>query len=66
MAGAGESAIMGNTMAAMRLDAAGRALSLDSVPTPEPRDTQLLLETLACGVCRTDLHLRDGELPDMQ
>jgi len=57
---------VGETMAAMRLDAAGRALSLDSVPRPVPQESQLLLEVLACGVCRTDLHLRDGELPDMR
>ena len=50
----------------MRLDAAGRALSLDTVPRPEPHDNQVLLEVLACGVCRTDLHLRDGELPGIR
>jgi len=50
----------------MRLDAAGRALSLDTLPRPEPRDNQVLLEVLACGVCRTDLHLRDGELPGIR
>jgi propanol-preferring alcohol dehydrogenase len=50
----------------MRLDAVGRELSLDSVPRPVAQDSQLLLEVLACGVCRTDLHLRDGELPDMR
>ena len=33
------------------------------MPEPEPR--QLLIEVLACGVCRTDLHLIDGELPDI-
>jgi len=55
-----------DTMSAMRLDAAGRALSLDTIPRPEPRDGQVLLEVLACGVCRTDLHLRDGELPDIR
>jgi len=53
-------------MSAMRLDAAGRALSLDTLPRPEPRDNQVLLEVLACGVCRTDLHLRDGELPGIR
>jgi propanol-preferring alcohol dehydrogenase len=53
-------------MTAMRLDAVGRQLSLDSVPRPVAQDSQLLLEVLACGVCRTDLHLRDGELPDMR
>jgi propanol-preferring alcohol dehydrogenase len=53
-------------MLAMRLHAAGRALSLDSVPQPEPQDHEVLLDVLACGVCRTDLHLLDGELPDVR
>jgi len=48
----------------MRLHASGTALSLDSVPRPVPRDHEVLLEVLACGVCRTDLHVVDGELPD--
>jgi len=55
---------MTGTMSAMRLDAAGLALSPSTIPRPEPREHQVLLEVLACGVCRTDLHLRDGELPD--
>ena len=53
-------------MLAMRLHAAGRALSLDSVPQPEPQEHEVLLDVLACGVCRTDLHLLDGELPDVR
>jgi propanol-preferring alcohol dehydrogenase len=57
---------MNETMLAMRLHAAGRALSLDSVPQPEPQDHEVLLDVLACGVCRTDLHLLDGELPDVR
>ncbi len=52
------------SMSAMRLHAAGTALSLDSVARPVPRDHEVLLEVLACGVCRTDLHVVDGELPD--
>ncbi len=57
---------MGETMLAMRLNRAGSPLSLDSVARPEPRDYEVLLEVLACGVCRTDLHLLDGELPDVR
>jgi propanol-preferring alcohol dehydrogenase len=53
-------------MSAMRLGTVGSALSLDTLPRPEPRDNQVLLEVLACGVCRTDLHLRDGELPGIR
>jgi propanol-preferring alcohol dehydrogenase len=52
------------TMKAVRLQGAGRGLSFDEVPIPEPRNHELLLRVLACGVCRTDLHLLDSELPD--
>jgi propanol-preferring alcohol dehydrogenase len=51
-------------MSAMRLHAAGTPLSLESIPRPIPIETQVLLEVLACGVCRTDLHVVDGELPN--
>jgi len=50
-------------MLAMLLEAPGRALVAASVPPPEPGRRQLLLKVLACGVCRTDLHVVDGELP---
>jgi alcohol dehydrogenase, propanol-preferring len=50
-------------MLAMRLEAAGRPLVAAAVPRPEPGPHQILLEVLACGVCRTDLHVADGELP---
>jgi alcohol dehydrogenase, propanol-preferring len=49
-------------MRAALLDEPGRPLRVADVPEPEPGDGQLLLEVHACGVCRTDLHLRDGEL----
>ena len=52
-------------MQAMRLHAPGARLSLDTVPTPEPGPRQLLIQVLACGVCRTDLHVLDNELPDI-
>lgn len=38
-------------------------LQIEDVPTPEPRDGHVLLKVLACGVCRTDLHITEGELP---
>jgi alcohol dehydrogenase, propanol-preferring len=47
---------------AMMLDAPGRPLRLVERDVPEPGPGQLLLEVRACGVCRTDLHLLDGEL----
>lgn len=53
-------------MNAMRLTSLGAPLSLDDVPLPPPREHQVLLRVLACGVCRTDLHLVDGELPDIR
>jgi propanol-preferring alcohol dehydrogenase len=43
---------------------AGRgALQLREVPVPRPAAGQVLLRVRACGVCRTDLHVVDGELP---
>jgi len=50
-------------MQAMRLHGARQALQRDTVPLPEPGPGQLLLRVRACGVCRTDLHVVDGELP---
>jgi propanol-preferring alcohol dehydrogenase len=32
-------------------------------PRPEPEDGELLLRVLVCGVCRTDLHVTEGDLP---
>jgi propanol-preferring alcohol dehydrogenase len=50
-------------MRAMVLNAVGEPLRLDEVGPPEPAPGQVLLHVLACGVCRTDLHVVDGELP---
>jgi len=52
------------TMRAMVLEAPGKPLRLMQVPVPRPARGQVLLRVRACGVCRTDLHIRDGELPD--
>ena len=49
-------------MRAAVLDAPGRPLRVADVPEPVAAPGQLLLRVRACGVCRTDLHLRDGEL----
>jgi propanol-preferring alcohol dehydrogenase len=51
-------------MRAMLLDAPRRPLRVAEVPRPTPGPGQLLLAVRACGVCRTDLHVADGELPD--
>lgn len=50
-------------MKAMRLQRPGEALSAVELPSPRPGEQQVLIEVLSCGVCRTDLHLLDGELP---
>lgn len=49
-------------MKAMLLDTAGGPLRLAELPLPVPGEGQLLLKVSACGVCRTDLHVVDGEL----
>jgi propanol-preferring alcohol dehydrogenase len=51
------------TMRAMILESQRQPLKPVVLPDPEPGAGQLLLEVRACGVCRTDLHLRDGEIP---
>jgi propanol-preferring alcohol dehydrogenase len=38
-------------------------LKIEDIPTPEPKPGHVLLKVLACGVCRTDLHIVEGELP---
>jgi alcohol dehydrogenase, propanol-preferring len=51
-------------MRAMVLEQAGRPLRLLDVPSPERGPGQVRIRVLACGVCRTDLHIVDGELSD--
>lgn len=51
-------------MRAMVLDAPRQPLRLEERPLPRPGAGQILLQVEACGVCRTDLHLVDGELPE--
>ncbi len=51
------------SMRAMMLAAAGKPLLEVEVPVPVPGPAQLLIKVSACGVCRTDLHIADGELP---
>ena len=52
------------TMRAMVLDRPGLPLRLAELPRPYAGDGEVLIAVEACGVCRTDLHLVDGELPD--
>jgi propanol-preferring alcohol dehydrogenase len=51
-------------MRAMVLDRAPGKLALRDLPVPEPAPGQELIRVHACAVCRTDLHVVDGELPD--
>src|SRR5437868_14626073 len=50
-------------MRAMVLSAAREPLELRELPVPKAGPGQVLLRVRACGVCRTDLHVVDGELP---
>src|SRR5881275_291698 len=50
-------------MRAMVLSAAREPLELRELPVPKAGPGQVLLRVRACGVCRTDLHIVDGELP---
>jgi propanol-preferring alcohol dehydrogenase len=50
-------------MRAMLLESARSPLQLTHLPLPEPGPNQVLVRVHACGVCRTDLHVYDGELP---
>jgi alcohol dehydrogenase, propanol-preferring len=51
-------------MRAMVLSEPGRPLEEATVDDPEPGSGEVLVRVIACGVCRTDLHVADGELPD--
>ena len=51
-------------MRAMLLKSPDRPLECADVPTPHPAPGQMLVRVAACAVCRTDLHVINGELPD--
>ena len=46
--------------------APGRWLSIGTAPPPDPRPGEILLKVIACGVCRTDLHIVERDLPPLQ
>ena len=52
-----------STMRAMAVDPASRRLVAVERPVPSPGPGEILVRVRACGVCRTDLHILDGELP---
>ena len=49
-------------MRAMVYEVAWRPLKLRDLPVPQPQNGQVLIRVEACGVCRTDLHIVDGDL----
>jgi D-arabinose 1-dehydrogenase-like Zn-dependent alcohol dehydrogenase len=51
-------------MRAMLLEVPGRPLREAELPVPEAASGQVLVRVRACGVCRTDLHVADGELAE--
>jgi alcohol dehydrogenase, propanol-preferring len=51
-------------MKAMLMDSQRQPLRLADVPVPEPREGQVLVKVSTCGVCRTDLHVLDGDLTE--
>jgi alcohol dehydrogenase, propanol-preferring len=51
-------------MRAMLLETPRQPLRAVDLPTPKPEATQVLVNVAACAVCRTDLHVVDGELPN--
>ena len=53
-------------MRAMVLRRPGQRLAMEERPDPKPGPGQILIRIEACGVCRTDLHVVDGELPHVR
>jgi propanol-preferring alcohol dehydrogenase len=49
-------------MRAMVVEQQKQPLVLKTLPVPSPSAQQVLIKVIACGVCRTDLHILDGEL----
>jgi len=56
-------AAMPGTMRAMIFERAGQPLQLRQIPVPDPGPGEVRIAVTACGVCRTDLHIADGDLP---
>jgi alcohol dehydrogenase, propanol-preferring len=49
-----------------KLSSSGNWLSIEDVPQPQLQPGQVLLKVIACGVCRTDLHIVEGDLPPIR
>jgi propanol-preferring alcohol dehydrogenase len=56
--------VQNDSMRAMVLEGRGQAVQMRCLPRPQPGPDELLVKIAACAVCRTDLHVVDGELPD--
>lgn len=56
--------LLPKTMKAMVMENPGQPLVYKTLPLPVPTAQQVLIRITACGVCRTDLHIMDSELPD--
>jgi len=54
-----------NLMRVMVLQGAGEKLQLEQRKIPQPESYEVLIKVAACGVCRTDLHVQDNELPEI-
>lgn len=52
------------TMQAMVLEEQRKPLVLKELPVPQPNPDQVLIRVHACGICRTDLHVADGDLTE--
>ncbi|HEY5369796.1 MAG TPA: zinc-dependent alcohol dehydrogenase family protein [Hanamia sp.] len=62
MQSTGNSITISKTMQAMVLETIGQPLVMKTLPVSVPSENQVLVKIIACGVCRTDLHIIDGEL----
>jgi propanol-preferring alcohol dehydrogenase len=51
-------------MKAMVLKEIGSPLELTDLPPPQPKENEVLLQVICCAVCRTDLHIIDGDLKE--
>ncbi len=60
-----EAQVSRQSMKSMRLHANRHELVLEDRPVIAPRNHEVLIQVAACGVCRTDLHVVDGELPEI-
>ena len=49
-----------------RSSASGDWVSIEDLPRPQPPRGDVLLKVIACGVCRTDLHIVEGDLPPIR